>query len=146
MARTFDDIYDRLTNILDALNNVGIGGGNGGVNFNLDGIFNEFKTNMGDLSNNLDKFNTSFENDIIKRQKKNGDELERILKEQNEAFAEATKSETEAIEAQKQIIANEHSTKAEKDNATAEIKRLREVIEGKKTDFHNSTLFYDKQK
>lgn len=142
MARTFDDIYDRLTNILDALNNIGIGGGNGGVNFNLDGIFNEFKTNMGDLSNNLDKFNTSFENDIIKRQKKNGDELERILKEQNEDLAEAIKSETEAIKAQMRIIANEHSTKAEKDNAKAEIKRLREVIEGKKTDFHDT----DKQK
>lgn len=97
MARTLDDIYDRLRDILDAINNGTSRGGGHTSNSVIDDIIDDFRTKLGDLSDNLDEYNTTFEKDIIANQEKNSKEINDIIKQQNDLFNQSIKYQKEQI-------------------------------------------------
>lgn len=144
MPRTLDDIYDRLSNLLDAINNSASRGGNRTSNSNIDSIIEDFRKKLGDLSDNLDKYNTTFERDIIANQEKNAKELDKLQKEYLERF-EKFKEKNAAlydkynkqIEDATKILNDKNSTADQKKQARKDIQDAEKHIERKNQQFEN---------
>lgn len=142
MARTIDDIYDRLTNLLDAINNSYSRGHSGGPNSNVDDVINDFRKQLGDLSDNLDKYNTTFEKDIIANQEKNAKELDKLQKEYLERF-EKFKEKNSAlyekynkqIEDAIEVLKDDKSTASQKSQARKDIEDAQKHIDRKNRQF-----------
>lgn len=142
MARTIDDIYDRLTNLLDAINNSYSRGHNGVPNSKVDDVINDFRKQLGDLSDNLDKYNTTFEKDIIANQEKNAKELDKLQKEYLERF-EKFKEKNSAlyekynkqIEDAIEVLKDDKSTASQKSQARKDIEDAQKHIDRKNRQF-----------
>ena len=140
MPRTLDDIYDRLSNLLDAINN-GIGriSGNGNRNpsiSDVDKILNDFRQSLGDLTDNLDKYNTTFEKDIIANQEKNAKEINDIIKQQTDLFNQYIKYQKEQIKKQQKILNDVNATEQQKKDAQKKIHRYEKQIDDKRQRFN----------
>lgn len=142
MARTIDDIYDRLTNLLDAINNSYSRGHNGVPNSKVDDVINDFRKQLGDLSDNLDKYNTTFEKDIIANQEKNAKELDKLQKEYLERFEKFKEKNSvlyekynKQIEDAIEVLKDDKSTASQKSQARKDIEDAQKHIDRKNRQF-----------
>lgn len=139
MARTLDDIYDRLYDVLDAINNgTSRGGGHtsNSVIDDIDDIIDDFRIKLGDLSDNLDKYNTTFEKDIIANQEKNSKEINDIIKQQTDLFNQNIKYQKEQIKKQQEILNDVNATEQQKKDAQKKIHRYEKQIDDKRQRFN----------
>lgn len=140
MPRTLDDIYDRLSDLLDAINNgIGRSSGNGNRNpsiSDVDKILNDFRQSLGDLTDNLDKYNTTFEKDIIANQEKNAKEINDIIKQQTDLFNQYIKYQKEQIKKQQKILNDVNATEQQKKDAQKKIHRYKKQIDDKRQRFN----------
>lgn len=140
MPRTLDDIYDRLNDLLDAINNgIGRNSGNGNHNSSISDvgkIVNDFRQSLGDLTDNLDKYNTTFEKDIIANQEKNAKEIKDIIKQQDDLFNQYIKYQKKQIKEQQKILNDVNATEQQKKDAQNKIHRYEKQIDDKRQRFN----------
>lgn len=149
MAKTIDDLYDKIVDLIDAVKN---GGGadssysGNGIN-DIDDVLDRLKKRLDGLTDNLDEYNTTFERDILANQQKNAKELEKLQREYIERFekfkekhAAAYQAYSDEIERAKKVLADKNSTadersQARKDiaNNQGKIDRLDQQFENQKT-------------
>lgn len=149
MAKTIDDLYDKIVDLIDAVKN---GGGTSssysgnGIN-DIDDVLDRLKKRLDGLTDNLNEYNTTFERDILANQQKNAKELEKLQREYIERFekfkekhAAAYQAYSDEIERAKKVLADKNSTadersQARKDiaNNQGKIDRLDQQFENQKT-------------
>ena len=129
MAKTIDDLYDKIVDLIDAVKNGGASSSYSGNGINdIDDILDRLKKRLDGLTDNLDEYNTTFERDILANQQKNAKELEKLQREYIERFekfkekhAAAYQAYSDEIEKAKKVLANKNSTADERSQARKDI-------------------------
>lgn len=137
MAKTIDDLYNKITELVDVVQkNAGI---KNDLGANIDTVINNFKQQIGNLTNDISEYNTFFENDLIANQKKNAHEIEEICKKTTELYKEYIKNQTDIIQAQQKILEDTNATEEQKNKAREEIKRQNDIIVKKTAEFNEKS-------
>lgn len=129
MAKTIDDLYDKIVDLIDAVKNGGASSSYSGNGINdIDDVLDRLKKRLDGLTDNLDEYNTTFERDILANQQKNAKELEKLQREYIERFekfkekhAAAYQAYSDEIEKAKKVLSNKNSTADERSQARKDI-------------------------
>ena len=82
MAKTIDDLYNKIVDLIDVVKNGGASSSYSGNGINdIDDVLDRLKKRLDGLTDNLDEYNTTFERDILANQQKNAKELEKLQRE-----------------------------------------------------------------